>query len=274
MFFSITGSNHRIIDDVAQSSTGSLRLKPFSKSLTGANVIQMASSAGTSSLSFQQMNTRKDHSFGNLDGMHERTELKNKIMGLSRLQMEQFENRDQCDPAKPGSHMLSNRPENDYYLDILSRSKSFPASAKTLQDGQSNKLHLNDKTAGDNNDKIPCDYCDHTFAREADLNDHIGRFHAGVKKYVCFVCHKRFKRKQSLENHVTMIHGVSCSATTSSGNGGSGVTNVNGSGLRNNGNSLHGRTPEMPTREQMLMMMIEKGKANLAAGRRMENGDN
>ena len=59
-----------------------------------------------------------------------------------------------------------------------------------------------------------CDYCDHLFNREADLNDHVGRFHAGVKKYVCFVCHKRFKRKQSLENHVLMIHGVSGSGAT------------------------------------------------------------
>ena len=249
-------------------------MKPFSKSLTGANVIQPPSASGISTLSFEQMNARKDHLFRNSEDMHERNDLRNKMMGLSRLQMEQLENQERFEAARPSSHQLSNRPENDHYLDILSRGKSFPASAKSIQDGQSKKNHLDDKTSGGNLAKIPCDYCDHTFDREADLNDHIGRFHAGVKKYVCFVCHKRFKRKQSLENHVLMIHGHSSSSASTSGSNGNGMSNSGDSGIRNNGNSHLARIPEMPTREQMLMMMIEKGKANLAAGRRIENGDN
>merc|ERR1711997_700174 len=146
-------------------------------------------------------------------------------------------------------------------------------NAKTLQDVQSKKVHLNDKTAADNHAKIPCDYCDHTFAREADLNDHIGRFHAGVKKYVCFVCHKRFKRKQSLENHVLMIHGVSGSGAPVPSGSGAGGTTGNDGGNPSNGSHISERNAEITSREQMIMMMIEKGKAELAAGRRFENGD-
>lgn len=237
----------------------------------------MPSASGISSLSFEQMNARKDNLLRNSNGLHERSELTNKMIGLSRLQMERFENQERFDPARPSSHMLSNRPEKDPYLDILSRGKSLSANVRTVQDGQSKNNHLEDKTSGGNHAKIPCDYCDHTFDREADLNDHIGRFHAGVKKYVCFVCHKRFKRKQSLENHVVMIHGVSSSSVATSGRNGSGMSSAsaNDGGTRNNGNSHLARIPEMPTREQMLMMMIEKGKANLnlAAGRRIENGE-
>ena len=235
----------------------------------------MPSASGISSLSFEQMNARKDNLFRNSNGLHERSELTNKMIGLSRLQMELFENQERFDPARPSSHILSNRPEKDPYLDILSRGKSFPANVRTVQDGQSKNNHLEDKTSGGNHAKIPCDYCDHTFDREADLNDHIGRIHAGVKKYVCFVCHKRFKRKQSLENHVVMIHGVSSTSVATSGRNGSGMSSASASdgGTRNNGNSHLARIPEMPTCEQMLMMMIEKGKANLAAGRRIENGE-
>ena len=71
-----------------------------------------------------------------------------------------------------------------------------------------------------------------------------------------------------------MIHGASSSSGPTPGSSGNGVINTSDGGLRNNGNSHPPRIPELPTREQMLMMMIEKGKANLAAGRRMENGDN
>ena len=40
-----------------------------------------------------------------------------------------------------------------------------------------------------------------------------------------------------------------------------------------NGSHISERNAEIPSREQMIMMMIEKGKAELAAGRRFENGD-
>jgi hypothetical protein len=252
--------------DVAQSSPGALRLKQFSKSLTGANVIQMPISKPTSALSFPQQ-TGKGRSFHNLDDRHERDELRDKMIGLSSLH--QFEKRDHFDPAKSGSSSSSNRPENEHFLDLLGRGKSLHTSTNSCTEGNS-KTAEKEKNCGDNLAKIPCDYCDHLFFREADLNDHVGRFHAGVKKYVCFACHKRFKRKQSLENHVLMIHGGSGSGATSSV-GGSAVTNANGS--RNNGNNLPGRHVELTSREQMIMMMIEKGKAELAAGRRLENRD-
>ena len=260
--------------DIAQSSTGALRLKQFSKSLTGANVIQMPISKIPSALSFNQQ-TGKGRSFGNLDDQHERDELRDKLIGLSSLQMEQhYEKREHFDPAKSGSHTSSsNRPENEHFLDLLGRGKSLHPSTKSCAEGNS-KHAQKEKNCGDNLAKIPCDYCDHLFIREADLNDHIGRFHAGVKKYVCFVCHKRFKRKQSLENHVLMIHGVSGSGATSSGGGSVVPPNANDTGSRNNGNNhLPGRHVELTSREQMIMMMIEKGKAELAAGRRLENGD-
>ena len=270
-------SNHRVgndgsmSSDIAHSSAGALRLKQFSKSLSGTNVIQMSKPGEQSSLSLTKVTSGKGHLFKTLEGRHDGDDLTNKIVGLSSLQLEQFEKRNRFDPAKSSSSTSSSRPETESLIDVFNREKTLYLSSKSYPEEKSNNQNINDMSSGDNLAKIPCDYCDHLFNREADLNDHVGRFHAGVKKYVCFVCHKRFKRKQSLENHVLMIHGVSGSGATPGGSGR--VTNANVGVNHNNGNILSGRTAEMTSREQMIMMMIEKGKAELAAGRLLQNGN-
>ena len=118
---------------------------------------------------------------------------------------------------------------------------------------------LNEKTEDKSLMKTPCEYCDHVFMNEADLNDHIGRFHAGVKKFVCFVCHKRFKRKQSLENHVLMIHGSGSATTTASSGGGGGVvTDSHEVGNYNGNSTLGGHVNLSNAREQMIMLMMKR----------------
>ena len=260
-----------ISNDLTQSCSGTLRLRQFSKSLIDANVVNASNSKSQSILSLTQATTGKGHLPSSKEGRHERVEHRESIIGFSSLQMERFEKRDQFDPAKLSSLTSSSRPENEQFIDSLRREKSLHIRTKICPEGKAKgKLVSLETEDRDKLTRIPCDYCDHLFLKEADLNDHIGRFHAGVKKFVCFVCHKRFKRKQSLENHVLMIHGVSGSGAAVSG---SVVTNANDGGNYNNGNNHSGRNSEMNSRDQMIMMMLEKEKADLAAGGKRENGD-
>merc|ERR1719189_1973128 len=204
-----------IASELEQSRTGALRLKQFCKSLAGANVLQMPESNLHTSLSFSQ----------NENG---RNELREKLAAMTSLHMDHFEKKRSLDPSTSVSLTSSSRPDNEHFVNgrIFTRDNSLHSRSDTLLEGGKSKAQNGkEKSSGDDLRKIPCDYCDHTFIREADLNDHVGRFHAGVKKYVCFVCHKRFKRKQSLENHVLMIHGVSGSGPpVASGSGACGTT--------------------------------------------------
>ena len=252
-----------IASELEQSRTGALRLKQFCKSLAGANVLQMPESNLHTSLSFSQ----------NENG---RNELREKLAAMTSLHMDHFEKKRSLDPSTSVSLTSSSRPDNEHFVNgrIFTRDNSLHSRSDTLLEGGKSKAQNGkEKSSGDDLRKIPCDYCDHIFIREADLNDHVGRFHAGVKKYVCFVCHKRFKRKQSLENHVLMIHGVSGSGTPVASGSGAGGTTGNDGGNPSNGSHISERNAEITSREQMIMMMIEKGKAELAAGRRFENGD-
>ena len=64
-----------------------------------------------------------------------------------------------------------------------------------------------------------------------------------------------------------MIHGVPGSGV------GSGITNAYESGNYNSGDGLPGRRVETNTRDQMIMLLIEKEKAELVASGKLGNGN-
>ena len=256
-------------NDLTKSPIGTLRLRQFSKSLTGANVANVPNPNPQSSLSFTEARTGKYYLSSMTENRNDRDNHREKMVGSSSFQMEQFEKRGQYDAANisfPSSS--SSRPENEHFLNVLKRGESLHGRTNINSEEQpKSRSSEKQKEARDNLMKISCDYCEHFFSNDVDLNDHVGRFHAGVKKFVCFVCHKRFKRKQSLENHVLMIHGVPGSGV------GSGITNAYESGNYNSGDGLPGRRVETNTRDQMIMLLIEKEKAELVASGKLGNGN-
>lgn len=216
------------------SVAGHLRLRDFSKSLVTANEANLSSSRPTpAAIVLTQISTGSNAE----KGQYEIEDPREKLLSLGSSHVERFEKRgERIDSSQVNSVPSLNRPNHRL-------------------------LRTNEKTEDTSLMKTPCEYCEHVFTNEADLNDHIGRFHAGVKKFVCFVCHKRFKRKQSLENHVLMIHGGAGSGVTtvaSGTSGGSVVTDSNEVG-NYNGDSLQGRhTDLINAREQMMMLMMKR----------------
>ena len=57
----------------------------------------------------------------------------------------------------------------------------------------------------ENNDKIPCELCNKTFANKYYLKAHIKRAHSQVT-FKCGQCEATFKAKYNLKLHIKAIH--------------------------------------------------------------------
>lgn len=67
-----------------------------------------------------------------------------------------------------------------------------------------NQLRLNGITAVGNN--VPCGKCGKLYSTRSIMLRHMNHECGVEKKIVCYICHKRFRRKWNLEQHIKRIH--------------------------------------------------------------------